>query len=70
MKGAFVLQIATDSDAARREFAGHIEEIDTGTELKFRSTDQLLEFLRACVTRLEGQVGHVGQVGQERPRTL
>ena len=48
MRKAFVLQLGADTETARRHFEGFIEEVDTGRELRFRSTDELLEFLGKC----------------------
>lgn len=48
MKRAFVLQLGSESDASRRQFVGSIEEVDSGRELRFRSTEELLEFLAQC----------------------
>jgi hypothetical protein len=48
MKQAFVLQLAPETETARRRFVGCIEEVDTGRELRFRSTDELLAFLAQC----------------------
>ena len=48
MRQAFVLQLASGTETARRHFEGFIEEVDTGRELRFRSTDELLQFLGKC----------------------
>lgn len=48
MRQAFVLQLGSETDPARGRFAGFIEEVDTGRELRFRSTEELLEFLTRC----------------------
>ena len=48
MRQAFVLQLGAETDTTRGHFAGCIEEVDTGRELRFRSTEELLEFLRTC----------------------
>jgi hypothetical protein len=48
MRQAFVLQLGPDTRAAQRHFDGWIEEVDTGRELRFRSTDELLSFLSQC----------------------
>jgi len=48
MKQAFVLQLGSGTDTSRLEFAGFVEEVDTGRELRFRSTEELLEFLAKC----------------------
>ena len=45
MRGAFVLQLGSDTKTKRQCFCGRIEEVDTGRELRFRSTEELLDFL-------------------------
>jgi hypothetical protein len=53
MRAAFVLRLAAETEPSKRHFEGWIEEVDTGEELRFRSTDELLSFLgqRFQVTR-------------------
>jgi hypothetical protein len=48
MRGAFVLRLGPDTQPAQRHFDGFIEEVDTGRELRFRSTEELLAFLGEC----------------------
>jgi hypothetical protein len=48
MRQAFVLQLGAETDVAQRHFVGSIEEVDTGRELRFKSTDELLDFLTQC----------------------
>jgi hypothetical protein len=48
MQAAFVLQLDSDTHPAERRVTGRIEEVDTGRELRFRSTDELLAFLCQC----------------------
>jgi hypothetical protein len=45
MRFAFVLRLGSDSRPADGFFEGWIEEVDSYTELRFRSTDELLKFL-------------------------
>jgi hypothetical protein len=49
MREAFVPRLGGDSDPAQRRFIGWIEEVDTGRELHFKSTDELLTFLAKCL---------------------
>jgi len=51
MRQAFVLQLGADTDPARQHFVGVIEEVDTGRELRFKSTDELLAFLGECFAK-------------------
>jgi hypothetical protein len=48
MRQAFVLTLGHETDTKRRQFVGVIEEVDTGRELRFRSTEELIEFLAQC----------------------
>ena len=48
MRQAFVLTLGYETEVNCRQFAGLIEEVDTGRELRFRSTEELLEFLAQC----------------------
>ena len=52
MRRAFVLQLGPDSEPHER-FEGWIEEVDTGRELRFRSTEELLAFLTECFERAQ-----------------
>jgi hypothetical protein len=45
MRFAFVLRLGNDSRPTENFFEGWVEEIDTCTELRFRSTEELLKFL-------------------------
>ena len=45
MRGAFVVRLGTKTDPARGHLEGRVEEVETGDELKFRSTDELLRFM-------------------------
>ena len=51
MRQAFVLQLGAETDTARQHFVGVIEEVDTGRELRFKSTGELLAFLAQCFER-------------------
>jgi len=48
MKQAYVLHLGPETKGSRRHFEGSIEEVDTGRELRFKSTDELLTFLAEC----------------------
>jgi hypothetical protein len=45
MKLAFVVRLGRASQPAEKFFEGWIEEVDSCTELRFRSTEELLKFL-------------------------
>ena len=65
MRAAFVLQLDSDTHPAERRVTGRIEEVDTGRELRFRSTDELLAFLCHCFELAQ----HRQQPCGERRRT-
>ena len=50
MRGAFVLQLGSETTTKQQCFCGRIEEVDTGRELRFRSTQELLDFLARCIS--------------------
>lgn len=45
MRGAFVVQLGPDSNPADGHFEGWVEEVDSCTELRFHSTEELLKFM-------------------------
>jgi len=45
MRAAFVLQLASETKPNEGRFEGWVEEVDSGTVLRFRSAEELLEFL-------------------------
>jgi hypothetical protein len=45
MRGAFVVQLGPETKPAEGRFEGWVEEVDSSTELRFRSTEELLKFL-------------------------
>ena len=49
MKRAFVIRLSPDSNPLESKFKGHVEEVDTGRELKFRSLEEFLAFLQKCI---------------------
>jgi hypothetical protein len=57
MQGAFVVRIGAPQEKGREELEGRIEEVDTGKSFRFRSGEELIEFLRGqqedTVTELE-----------------
>jgi hypothetical protein len=46
MEGAFVVRLKSEDEPGEGELAGSVEEVDTGREIRFRSTDELVKFLR------------------------
>jgi hypothetical protein len=45
MLGAFVIRLGPETDPSSGHFEGCIEEVDSGVELKFQSSTELLRFL-------------------------
>jgi hypothetical protein len=47
MRGAFVVQLGPETRPTEGQFEGWVEEGDSCTVLRFRSSDELLKFLGA-----------------------
>jgi len=47
MRGAFVVQLGPETRPTKGQFEGWVEEVDSSTQLRFRSGDELLKFLGA-----------------------
>ncbi len=45
MRGAFVVQLGPETRPAEGRFEGWVEEVDSCTELRFRSSEELLKFV-------------------------
>jgi hypothetical protein len=45
MRGAFVVQLGSETKPAEGRFEGWVQEVDSSTELRFHSTGELLKFL-------------------------
>ena len=43
-----MVQLGPETQPSRRHFVGQIEEVDTGRESRFHSTEELLTFLSDC----------------------
>jgi hypothetical protein len=46
MQGAYLVRIGAHGQQGQEELAGRVEEVDSGRSLRFRSGEELLEFLR------------------------
>jgi hypothetical protein len=45
MRGAFVIRLGAESKPFEDRFEGWVEEVDSGKELRFHSTGELVQFL-------------------------
>ena len=45
MRAAFIVRLGRDTKPAQDNFEGWVEEVDSGDELRFHSTAELLRFL-------------------------
>jgi hypothetical protein len=61
MREAFVLQLSDDSQPSQGQLVGWIEEVDTGRELRFRSTAELLAFFAQCLAERRRQIDSLPQ---------
>ena len=48
MRCAFVVRLGSRSKPSEGRFEGCVEEVDSGKELRFRSAEELLQFLGNC----------------------
>ena len=48
MRGAFVVQLGPETKPAKGQFEGSVHEVDSCTELRFHSTEELLKFMGQC----------------------
>jgi hypothetical protein len=46
MRGAFVIRLTPEPQPGPNWFTGWVEEVDSGKEFRFRSAEELLQFLR------------------------
>jgi len=58
MRGAFVLRLGRETEPAQGRFEGWVEEVDSGQELRFRSTEELLSFLGQRFDAVFGSAGN------------
>jgi hypothetical protein len=56
MRGAFVVRLLAETKPSSGLFEGWVEEVDSGTELRFHSVDELVRFLgqRFCEAPVTG----------------
>ena len=50
MKRTFVIRLSPEANPAQGKFQGHVEQVDTGRELRFRSLEEFLAFVQDCIT--------------------
>jgi hypothetical protein len=76
MRLAFVVRLGNDTRPADGQFEGRVEEVDTCTERRFRSAEELLKFLgqrfelaMASAEKAKGNdCSEQGSVRKKRPR--
>jgi hypothetical protein len=59
MRLAFVIRLGNDTRPADRRFEGWVQEVDTCCEVRFRSTEELLNFLGERFNQLTVSNGEV-----------
>jgi len=68
MRGAFVVQIGSASQPEQAQFEGWVEEVDSGKQLRFRSTQELLTFMSLRVQAASMHKDVQGEAGDDSPR--
>ena len=66
MSGAFVVRLGPETDPSTGLFAGWVEVVDSGEELRFHSADELLQILGRHFLERPGSAGSVGSASQKR----
>lgn len=61
MRQAYVVKLGAGTNPSNREFVGWVEEVDTGRELRFTSTEELLTFLAECFDRGKLKAGETDE---------
>jgi hypothetical protein len=61
MRQAYVVKLGAGTNPSNREFVGCVEEVDTGRELRFTSTEELLTFLAECFDRGKKEGGETDE---------
>ncbi len=51
MRGDFVIQVKTDAGLNSESFHGRVEHMDSGHSARFRSTEELVTFIRETIQR-------------------
>jgi hypothetical protein len=63
MQGAFVVKLKSARESGQDDLSGSVEEVDTGEEVKFRTSEELLGFLRRWVSKEQKDQYQVGRAG-------
>ena len=67
MRGAFVVRLGPETKPAEGRFEGWVQEVDSCTEQRFRSTEELLQFLgqRFDLARAAAKETEAGKASEE-----
>ena len=75
MRGAFVIQLRPETKTSKGHFEGSVEEVDSGIELRFHSTGELLQFIgqrfdvaMALTTKARAQGPEQAPAQEDNPR--
>jgi hypothetical protein len=69
MRGAFVVQLGPETRPTEDQFEGWVEEVDSYTQLRFRSGEELLTFLgaRFDLVRASANKDRAGNTSEQVP---
>ena len=70
MRGAFIVQLGPETRPTEGRFEGWVEEVDSCTALRFRSSEGLLKFLgeRFDVVKASADRVQAGNTSEQGPR--
>jgi hypothetical protein len=67
MRLAFVLRLGNDTRPAQGLFEGWVEEVDSSTEMRFRSAEELLKFLGRRFDLATASTGKAQEFDSKQP---
>jgi hypothetical protein len=69
MRLAFVVRLGQDTSPSEGLYEGWVEEVDTCTELRFRTKEELFKFLGKCFERTNASTDETtaSEAGSQQP---
>ena len=70
-KGSFVIKFRPDTDPAQGRLDGRIEHVASGKTIRFRSFEELVEFLQSVLTQVREEFQQADTIAEEvvKPET-
>jgi hypothetical protein len=55
MRGAFVIKVIEERQPLAVDLTGWVEEVDTGKECRFGSSEEMVRFILRCLSELRDE---------------